>query len=94
MFDQKQTVKSISIWLLLLHFHFQKNVFRLLRLLFCFKEIVNQGFYSNDSGEIVYFYFAEALDKAINEHDSSTSDSVTGSVDSVQRMPDLLDITR
>ena len=32
----------------------------------------------------------EALDKAINEHDSSTSESVTGSVDSVQRMPDLL----
>ena len=32
----------------------------------------------------------EALDKAIHEHDSSTSESVTGSVDSVQRMPDLL----
>ena len=32
----------------------------------------------------------EALDKAINEHDSSTSESVTGSVDSVQRMPDLV----
>ncbi len=32
----------------------------------------------------------EALDKAINKHDSSTSESVTGSVDSVQRMPDLL----
>ena len=27
---------------------------------------------------------------AINEHDSSTSESVTGSVDSVQRMPDLV----
>jgi hypothetical protein len=40
------------------------------------------------------FFVTEALDKAINEHDSSTSDSVTGSVDSVQRMPDLLDITR
>ena len=33
----------------------------------------------------------EALDKAINEHDSSTSESVTGSVDSVQRMPDLVE---
>lgn len=32
----------------------------------------------------------EALDRAINEHDSSTSESVTGSVDSVQRMPDLV----
>ena len=32
----------------------------------------------------------EALDKAINDHDSSTSESVTGSVDSVQRMPDLV----
>lgn len=32
----------------------------------------------------------EALEKAINEHDSSTSESVTGSVDSVQRMPDLV----
>merc|ERR1719491_2133908 len=32
----------------------------------------------------------EALDKAIHEHDSSTSESVSGSVDSVQRMPDLL----
>ena len=27
---------------------------------------------------------------AINEHDSRTSESVTGSVDSVQRMPDLV----
>ena len=41
-----------------------------------------------------YLLITEALDKAINEHDSSTSDSVTGSVDSVQRMPDLLDTTR
>ena len=32
----------------------------------------------------------EALDKVLNEHDSSTSESVTGSVDSVQRMPDLV----
>jgi hypothetical protein len=38
-------------------------------------------------------FVAEALDKAINEHDSSTSESVTGSVDSVQRMPDLLETT-
>ena len=40
-------------------------------------------------------FFVEALDKAISEHDSSTtSDSVTESVDSVQRMPDLVETTK
>ena len=42
----------------------------------------------------IVFLLSEALDKAISEHDSSTSDSVTESVDSVQRKPDLLENTK
>ena len=39
-------------------------------------------------------HFSEALDKAISEHDSAPSDSVAECVNSVQRMPDLLQTSK
>ena len=46
--------------------------------------IVQKRMAKNHNYVILYHFLA------INEHDSSTSESVTGSVDSVQRMPDLV----